>query len=131
MRAAVVESVPGRAEICEVELDTPGIGEVVIRTVASGVCHSDIHALHGHGAVFPTPFVLGHEPAGIVEAIGPGVKHVQPGDHVVACLSVYCGHCANCLTGKRTGASSTTTHVPPTLRPGSVAATRPCTSSWA
>jgi S-(hydroxymethyl)glutathione dehydrogenase/alcohol dehydrogenase len=100
VRAAVVESVPGRARIDDVEIDSPGIGEVLVRTVASGVCHSDVHALHGHGAVFPTPFALGHEPAGIVEAVGPGVKHVQPGDHVVACLSVYCGHCANCLTGK-------------------------------
>jgi S-(hydroxymethyl)glutathione dehydrogenase/alcohol dehydrogenase len=47
----------------------------------------------------PTPFVLGHEPAGVVEAVGPGVKHVAPGDHVVGCLSVYCGHCRHCLTG--------------------------------
>jgi S-(hydroxymethyl)glutathione dehydrogenase / alcohol dehydrogenase len=100
MRAAVVDTVPGKPRIGDVEVDEPGIGEVVVRTVASGVCHSDLHALHGHGIVFPTPFVLGHEPAGIVEAVGPGVKHVQVGDPVVACLSVYCGHCTNCLTGK-------------------------------
>ena len=100
MRAAVVETVPGTTHIDEIEIDEPGIGEVLVRTVASGVCHSDLHALHGHGVVFPTPFVLGHEPAGVVEAVGPGVRNVQPGDHVVACLSVYCGHCANCLTGK-------------------------------
>ncbi len=100
MRAAIVETVPGRAQIEDVEIDSPGLGEVLIRTEASGVCHSDLHALHGHGAVFPSPFVLGHEPAGVVEAIGPGVNNVRPGDHVVACLSVYCGHCANCLTGR-------------------------------
>ena len=100
MRAAVVETIPGKAEIRDVEIDAPGLGEVLVRTVASGVCHSDLHALHGHGMVFPTPFALGHEPAGIVEAVGPGVKHVQPGDSVVACLSVYCGHCANCLSGR-------------------------------
>ena len=99
MRAAVVDSVPGTAAIRDIEIDEPGLGEVRVRTVASGVCHSDLHALHGHGMVFPTPFALGHEPAGIVEAIGPGVKHVAPGDHVVACLSVYCGHCVNCLSG--------------------------------
>jgi S-(hydroxymethyl)glutathione dehydrogenase / alcohol dehydrogenase len=99
VRAAVVESVPGKPQIRDIEIDDPGLGEVLVRTVASGVCHSDLHALHGHGMVFPTPFVLGHEPAGVVEAIGPGVKNVLPGDHVVACLSVYCGHCANCLTG--------------------------------
>jgi S-(hydroxymethyl)glutathione dehydrogenase/alcohol dehydrogenase len=100
VRAAVVETVPGSARIDEIEIDQPGLGEVLVRTVASGVCHSDVHGLHGHGMVMPTPFVLGHEPAGVVEAVGPGVKHVAPGDHVVACLSVYCGHCANCLTGK-------------------------------
>jgi S-(hydroxymethyl)glutathione dehydrogenase/alcohol dehydrogenase len=100
MRAAVVDTVPGMPHVRDIEIDQPGLGEVLVRTVASGVCHSDLHAMHGHGMVFPTPFVLGHEPAGVVEAVGPGVKHVQPGDHVVACLSVYCGHCANCLTGR-------------------------------
>src|SRR3954454_16542793 len=100
MRAAIVESVPGHAHVGDIEIDSPGLGEVLVRTEASGVCHSDLHALHGHGARFPSPFVLGHEPAGVVEAVGPGVHNVRPGDHVVACLSVYCGHCANCLTGK-------------------------------
>lgn len=100
MRAAIVDTVPGTPRIEDIEIDQPGLGEVLVRTVASGVCHSDLHALHGHGMVFPTPFVIGHEPAGVVEAVGPGVKHVQPGDHVVACLSVYCGHCANCVTGR-------------------------------
>ena len=100
MRAAVVETIPGTPQIRDVEIDAPGLGEVLVRTVASGVCHSDLHAMHGHGMVFPTPFVLGHEPAGVVEAVGPGVKNVAPGDHVVACLSVYCGHCVYCLTGR-------------------------------
>ncbi len=100
MRAAVVESVPGTARIDEVEVGEPGIGEVLVRTVATGVCHSDLHALHGHGISFPTPFVLGHEPAGVVEAVGPGVRTFAPGDHVVACLSAFCGHCANCVSGR-------------------------------
>ena len=100
MRAAVVDTMPGTPKIRDVDIDTPGIGEVFVRVVASGVCHSDVHALHGHGIAFPVPFVLGHEPAGVVEAVGPGVRHLQPGDHVVACLSVFCGHCANCVTGK-------------------------------
>jgi S-(hydroxymethyl)glutathione dehydrogenase / alcohol dehydrogenase len=117
MRAAVVDSIPGTPQIRDVEIDEPGIGEVLVRTVASGVCHSDLHALHGHGAVFPTPFVLGHEPAGIVEAVGIGVKHVQPGDHVVACLSVYCGHCANCLTGKAYRCFTDDYARPPDARP--------------
>jgi S-(hydroxymethyl)glutathione dehydrogenase/alcohol dehydrogenase len=100
MRAAVVDTIPGKPEVRDIEIDQPGLGEVLVRTVASGVCHSDLHAMHGHGMVFPTPLALGHEPAGIVEAVGPGVHHVAPGDHVVACLSVYCGHCAYCVTGR-------------------------------
>lgn len=100
MRAAVVETVPGRPVIDEVEVGEPGIGEVLVRTVATGVCHSDLHALHGGGMVFPTPFVLGHEPAGVIEAVGPGVRHLAPGDHVVACLSAFCGHCAKCVAGR-------------------------------
>jgi S-(hydroxymethyl)glutathione dehydrogenase / alcohol dehydrogenase len=99
-RAAVVETVPGEPVISEVEVSEPGIGEVLLRTVATGVCHSDLHALHGTGMAFPTPFVLGHEPAGVVEAVGPGVRHLAPGDHVVACLSAFCGHCARCVSGR-------------------------------
>ena len=100
MRAAVVESVPGRPVIGTVAISEPGIGEVLVRSVATGVCHSDLHALHGTGMSFPTPFVLGHEPAGIVEAVGAGVRHVKVGDHVVACLSAFCGHCERCVTGR-------------------------------
>jgi S-(hydroxymethyl)glutathione dehydrogenase / alcohol dehydrogenase len=100
MRAAVVESVPGPPVIGEVEVGEPGIGEVLVRTAATGVCHSDLHALHGTGMAFPTPFVLGHEPAGIVEAVGPGVGRLAVGDHVVACLSAFCGHCAKCVSGR-------------------------------
>lgn len=99
-RAAVIESMPGEVRVDTVEVAEPAIGEVLVRTAASGVCHSDLHALHGHGMAFPTPFVLGHEPSGVVEAVGPGVKHLKPGDHVVACLSAFCGHCAKCLTGR-------------------------------
>ncbi len=99
MRGAVVDTVPGVPTVRDIEIDEPGIGEVLVRVVACGVCHSDIHALHGVGMVHPTPFVMGHEPAGIVEAVGDGIKHLRPGDHVVACLSVYCGHCTHCLTG--------------------------------
>lgn len=100
MRAAVVEAVPGHATIGTVEIGEPGIGEVLLRTVATGVCHSDLHALHGGGMAFPTPFVLGHEPAGVIEAVGLGVRHLKPGDHVVACLSAFCGHCERCVTGR-------------------------------
>jgi S-(hydroxymethyl)glutathione dehydrogenase/alcohol dehydrogenase len=99
MRGAVVDTVPGVPTVRDVNIDEPRIGEVLVRVVACGVCHSDIHGLHGVGMVHPSPFVLGHEPAGVVEAVGEGIKHLRPGDHVVACLSVYCGHCTHCLTG--------------------------------
>ena len=87
MRAAVVDSVPGVPTIQDVEISEPGLGEVLIRTVATGVCHSDLHVMDGTGMSMPTPFVLGHEPAGIVEAVGSGVRRPPPGDHVVGCLS--------------------------------------------
>ena len=62
----------------DVNIDEPRIGEVLVRVAACGVCHSDIHALHGVlGMVHPSPFVLGHEPAGIVEAVGDGIKHLR------------------------------------------------------
>ena len=91
---------PGQPVIGQVEVSEPRIGEVLLRTAATGVCHSDLHALHGLGMAFPTPFVLGHEPAGVVEAVGPGVRHLKAGDHVVACLSAFCGHCERCVTGR-------------------------------
>ena len=70
-----------------------------MRTVATGVCHSDLHFVDGFYP-FPTPAILGHEAAGIVEAVGPQVTEFKPGDHVIACLSVFCGHCDYCLTGQ-------------------------------
>jgi S-(hydroxymethyl)glutathione dehydrogenase/alcohol dehydrogenase len=72
---------------------------VLVRTVASGVCHSDLHFVDGYYQ-FPTPAILGHEAAGIVEAVGPHVTEFKAGDHVIACLSVFCGHCSYCLTGR-------------------------------
>src|SRR5207237_4704643 len=82
-----------------VEIDKPLGREVLVRTVASGVCHSDLHFIDGYYP-FPTPAILGHEAAGIVEAVGLQVSELKPGDHVIACLSVFCGQCDYCLTGK-------------------------------
>ena len=99
MRAAVLESMPSELHIMDVQLDKPRAGEVLIRTAAAGLCHSDLHfmdALYPH----PLPAVLGHESAGVVEAVGEGVTYVQPGDHVITCLSAYCGGCDYCLTGR-------------------------------
>jgi len=98
MRAAVLREIPGKLEIDEVQIDEPGPLEVLVRTAAAGLCHSDLHFIEGK---YPwmTPAVLGHESAGIVEAVGDQVAYVQPGDHVITCLSVYCGNCEHCLTG--------------------------------
>lgn len=99
MRAAVLNAIPGRLEIEEVAVDTPGPREVLIRVAAAGLCHSDLHFIEGKYP-YMTPTVLGHESAGIVEAVGEQVTYVKPGDHVITCLSVYCGNCENCLTGR-------------------------------
>jgi S-(hydroxymethyl)glutathione dehydrogenase / alcohol dehydrogenase len=83
-----------------VDVDKPLAREVLVRTVATGVCHSDLHVVDGVGR-FPLdrPIVLGHEGAGVVEAVGPDVTSVRVGDHVVACLSGFCGQCPQCLSG--------------------------------
>ena len=82
----------------EIEIDEPREHEIVVRTVASGVCHSDLHYIEDK-LPMNTPAILGHEAAGIVEAVGPKVTYVQPGDHVIACGSAFCGECKECLTG--------------------------------
>ena len=83
----------------DVDIDKPMGREVLVRTVASGVCHSDLHFVDGYYQ-FPTPAILGHEAAGIVEEVGLQVSEFKPGDHVICCLSVFCGHCEYCLTGR-------------------------------
>ena len=98
MKAAVFREVNTPMEVEEIDVSKPGPREVLIRTAAAGVCHSDLHFFNG---TYPgqTPMVLGHESAGIVEQVGDDVHYVQPGDHVITCLSVFCGHCEYCLTG--------------------------------
>ena len=101
MRAAVLNSIPGRLDIEDVEIDEPGPREVLVRTVGAGLCHSDLHFMEGMFR-FPCPAVLGHESAGVVEAVGSMVSYVKPGDHVISCLSVFCGHCRQCTDGHLT-----------------------------
>ncbi len=98
MRAALLRQIPGKLEIDEVDVSAPGPHEVLLRTVAAGLCHSDLHFMEGKYP-YPLPALLGHESAGVVEAVGDQVSYVQPGDHVITCLSVYCGNCEPCLTG--------------------------------
>ncbi len=98
MKAAVFHAPNQPQTIEDVEIDKPGPREVLIRTAAAGLCHSDLHFIEGKYPT-PVPTVLGHESAGIVEAVGRDVTYVKPGDHVITCLSVFCGHCEFCLTG--------------------------------
>jgi S-(hydroxymethyl)glutathione dehydrogenase / alcohol dehydrogenase len=99
MKAAVMRALGAPLSIEEIRVDRPGPREVLVRTVATGVCHSDLHVLEG-SLPNPLPTVLGHEPAGIVEAVGPEVRHVAPGDHVIGCLSAFCGSCEYCVAGR-------------------------------
>ena len=98
MKAAVFREVNVPMEVEEVDISKPAPREVLVRTVAAGVCHSDLHFFNG---TYPgqLPIILGHESAGIVEQVGSDVRYVQPGDHVITCLSAFCGHCEYCLTG--------------------------------
>ncbi len=99
MRAAIFHG-PNQPLTIEdnIEVDKPMAHEVVVRTVASGVCHSDLHFIDGLYPG-PAPSILGHESSGVVESVGDQVTYVKPGDHVIACLSVFCGKCESCLTG--------------------------------
>jgi Zn-dependent alcohol dehydrogenase len=100
IRAAVLEETGAQLELAELDLADPGPGEVLVRLHASGVCHSDQNAIDGTAAT-PCPAVLGHEGAGVVEAIGPGVRRVVPGDHVALSWTPSCGECEECLRGLR------------------------------
>lgn len=94
--AAVTHDKGEAFKIEQVEISEPQANEVLIKIVATGVCHTD--AVARDLGLSPFPVVLGHEGAGIVEKVGVGVKHVEPGDHVVISYA-SCGHCENCLTG--------------------------------
>ena len=99
MKAAVLRAVNQPLTIEDVQVDNPRAREVLIRTGAVGVCHSDLHYIEGKYAA-PFPTILGHESAGVVEKVGADVTYVKPGDHVITCLSVFCGHCEFCTTGR-------------------------------
>ncbi|MEP6871201.1 MAG: Zn-dependent alcohol dehydrogenase, partial [Anaerolineaceae bacterium] len=99
MKAAVMYGANQPLVIEDVEVDEPQTGEVVIKTGASGVCHSDLHFMEGKW-MYPTPVVLGHESAGTVEKIGPGVTNVKVGDRCVVAFVQSCGKCDRCITGR-------------------------------
>jgi S-(hydroxymethyl)glutathione dehydrogenase/alcohol dehydrogenase len=99
MKAAVMRAIGEPLRIEDIRIDTPGPREVLVRTAAAGVCHSDLHILEG-SLPQSLPTVLGHEPAGVVERVGGEVRHVAPGDHVIGCLSAFCGTCEYCVAGR-------------------------------
>ena len=104
MQAAVVEKFGEPLVVRELPVPTPGPGQALVEIFASGVCHTDLHAADGDWPVKPTlPFTPGHEGAGTVVALGPGVSHLQLGDRVgIAWLHSACGHCKFCLSGWET-----------------------------
>jgi propanol-preferring alcohol dehydrogenase len=104
MKAAFVDKFGEPLKIREVPVPDPGPGEALVQVVASGVCHTDLHAAEGDWPVKPTlPFTPGHEGAGFVVKLGAGVTHLKEGDRVgIAWLHSACGHCEFCLTGWET-----------------------------
>ncbi|MBA3302903.1 MAG: alcohol dehydrogenase catalytic domain-containing protein, partial [Acidimicrobiia bacterium] len=99
MRAALMEAVDRLQVVDDVELSDPRVGEVRVRIEHCGVCHSDLHFLDGS---LPTalPAILGHEAAGVVEALGPGVTDLAEGDRVILTLRPPCGRCYWCVRGE-------------------------------
>ncbi|MFQ5576369.1 MAG: Zn-dependent alcohol dehydrogenase [Anaerolineae bacterium] len=84
----------------ELELEGPKTGEVLVKMAAVGLCRSDHNVMAGTRPVGMTPMVLGHEGAGVIEAVGPGVSRIKPGDHVVLMFIPSCGKCQNCVSGR-------------------------------
>jgi S-(hydroxymethyl)glutathione dehydrogenase/alcohol dehydrogenase len=99
IKAAVYQKPHEPLTIEEVEIRKPGAGEVLVRTVCSGVCHSDMHFVDGLWQL-PIPTVLGHEAAGVVEEVGEGVSYVKKGDRVIMSFRPFCGTCYFCLRGE-------------------------------
>ena len=99
MRAAVLEAPGAPLRVETVPMPVPGEGEVLVRVHGCGVCHTDLHVMKGEVA-FPTPCVLGHEIAGVVEALGGGVEGVAVGDRVVCAFIMPCGRCRHCVRGR-------------------------------
>jgi S-(hydroxymethyl)glutathione dehydrogenase/alcohol dehydrogenase len=101
MKAAVLYETNTPIRVEEVTLDEPQDHEVLVKLTAAATCHSDLHYMKGDIPV-PTPVVMGHEGAGIIEKVGPGVTTLQPGDHVVLMVAFSCGKCYFCVTGRPT-----------------------------
>jgi S-(hydroxymethyl)glutathione dehydrogenase/alcohol dehydrogenase len=101
MKAAVLYEVGAPLKIDDVQLDEPQANEILVKLVATGVCHTDLHFMKGDMPA-PVPVIPGHEGAGIVEKVGPGVTTVKPGDHVIMMVAFNCGKCRFCNAGRPT-----------------------------
>jgi S-(hydroxymethyl)glutathione dehydrogenase/alcohol dehydrogenase len=101
VRAAVLHAARTTLRVEEVRLEGPRPGEVLVRVAAAGVCHSDLHLAEGHLGEGRWPTVPGHEGAGVVEQLGAGVTHLAPDEPVAFCFVPSCGHCPECLAGRR------------------------------
>jgi len=112
MKAAVLHEVNKPLVIEDVGVRKPGPREVLLRTACAGLCHSDLHFIEGLYP-HPLPAVLGHESAGIVEEVGSDVTYAKKGDHVVTCLSVFCGTCEQCLSGRPAICTNIEVKLPP------------------
>jgi len=99
MKAAVLHEINKPLVIEDITVDNPGPNEVLVKTASAGVCHSDYHFMNGSWAT-PLPSIMGHESAGIVEKTGRDVTYLTPGDHVISCMTMFCGSCRYCLAGK-------------------------------
>ncbi len=110
-RAALLFDQPGKWQVADVEVDPPGPFEVLVRMVACGLCHSDDHVAKADGKIAHFPYCGGHEGAGVIEAVGSGVRALQPGDHIVTSFIPGCGRCSFCGRGMQnlceTGAALT------------------------
>ena len=99
-RAAVAFKAGEPLSIETVDLEGPRAGEVLVEIKATGICHTDAYTLSGADAEGLFPTILGHEGAGVVLEVGPGVKALKPGDHVIPLYTPECGQCKSCLSGK-------------------------------
>jgi S-(hydroxymethyl)glutathione dehydrogenase / alcohol dehydrogenase len=124
MRAAVLREAPGELAVEEVAVAPPGPREVLIANAAAGLCHSDLHFIDG-SYPWPVPAVMGHESAGVVQAVGEDVTYVAPGDHVITCVSVFCGECEQCLTGHPARCAAPSVRRPPDAPPRLTAGSEP------
>jgi S-(hydroxymethyl)glutathione dehydrogenase/alcohol dehydrogenase len=100
VKAAVAWEAGKKLEIEELDLEGPRAGECLVRLAATGVCHTDAYTLSGKDPEGLFPVVLGHEGAGVVEEVGPGVRELRPGDHVIPLYIPECRECRFCLSGR-------------------------------